>query len=96
MISVPSEFISPLIIIMKWHLTAYMPEVIFDGHVERILSKLRKEEFSNCNVSIDAHEIYYIRECAANATNNIDACGLDKDLIWRIHDWAFAEYKRII
>lgn len=96
MISIPSEFIAPLIIIMEWHLTAYMPEVVFDGRVERILRKLRKEEFSNSNVCIDAYEIYYIRECAANAANNIDACGLDKDLIWRIHDWAFAEYKRII
>ena len=31
---------------------------------------------------------------ASNATNNVDTCGIDKDLVWKIHDWAFTEHKK--
>lgn len=94
MVTVPAEFVAPLIRIFEWHLETYMPEIIFDGRVGRILDELRKAEARKIDACIKEHEIYYIHYCASSATNNIDACGIDKDLVWKIHDWAFAEYKK--
>lgn len=93
MVTIPSEFVTPLIRILEWHLGAYMPEEMFDGRVERILDELRKVEARGIDAYIEEYEIYYIHVCVSNATNNIDACGTDKDLVWKIHDWAFAEHK---
>lgn len=89
MIIISQEFVTPLIRILEWHLETYMPDAIFDGRVKRILDKLRKVD-----AYVEENEIYYIHVCVSNATNNIDACGIDKDLIWKIHDWAFAEHKK--
>ena len=94
MVTIPAEFIAPLIRILEWHLEAYMPEVVFDGRVERILDELRKVEARKIDACVEEHNIYYIHVCASNATNNIDACGIDKNLVWKIHDWAFAAYKK--
>lgn len=95
MVTIPAEFVAPLIRILEWHLETYMPEVIFDGKVKRILDELRKVKSRKIDACIEENEIYYIHVCTSNATNNIDACGIDKDLVWKIHDWAFAEYKKI-
>lgn len=94
MIIIPQEFAHPLIRILEWHLETYMPELIFDGRVERILDELRKVEARKIDVCIEKNDIYYIHVCASNATNNVDACGIDKDLVWKIHDWAFTEHKK--
>lgn len=71
-----------------------MPEVTFDSRVERILDELRKVEARKADACIEKYDIYYIHVCASNATNNADACGVDKDLAWKIHNWAFAEHKK--
>lgn len=94
MITMTSEFIAPVIRILEWHLETYMPETIFDGRVRRILDELRKADARNLEANIEEYEIYYIHYCASDATNNIPECGVDKDLVWKIHDWAFAEYKK--
>ena len=94
MVTIPVEFVIPLIRILEWHLEAYMPEVTFDGRVERILDELRKAEARKMDVCIEKYEIYYMDVCVSNAINSIDTCGVDKDLAWKIHDWAFAEHKK--
>lgn len=94
MITIPSEFVVPIISILEWHLRAYMPETIFDGRVKRILDELRKADARKVAAIIEEKEIYFIHTCASDATNNIPSCGVGKDLVWRIHDWAFAEYKK--
>ena len=94
MVVIPAEFVAPLIRILERHLETYMPEIIFDGRVGRMLDELKRVEASKIDACIEENEIYYIHVCVSNATNNIDTCGIDKDLVWKIHDWAWAEYKK--
>ena len=93
MIHIPEDYIAPLARILEWHLKAYMPEVIFDTRTKRILDKLYKTDISGCGVTIEGNEIYYIKECAANAINNPNECGIDKELSWEIFNWASREHR---
>ena len=53
MVTIPAEFVAPMIRILEWHLETYMPEVIFDGKVERMLDELRKVEAHKIDVCIE-------------------------------------------
>lgn len=93
MINVPKQYIDPLIQLIEWHKSAYMPERSFDIQLNRILEKLYKESHSDDIINLEFTDLFFIDECVSNATNNFDEHKINKDLVWEMYDWIRAERK---
>lgn len=87
MIVIPENLIICLITIIEWHLDAYVPEVMFNLRLERILDRLYGKNKSNGVVQVEETDLYFINECLSNAKNNLDECGVEEPLVQEAYDW---------
>ena len=46
------------------------------------------------SVYMEEKELSYLKECASDAVNYADECGINKDTLWRIADWAQEEREK--
>ena len=95
MVTIPSQFTDCVKNIINWHLNTYIPEQVFNVHLERVLEQLYKRNLVNGTVQIKESELYYISECVSDATSNVDECGVERSLVWKVFDWIKAERKRV-
>lgn len=95
MVIIPNNLAESIKTIINWHLDAYVPEAVFNTHLERILEHFFERNMIDGTVQVAENELYYINECVSNATNNADECGVEQSLVWEIYDWIVAERKRV-
>lgn len=94
MVNIPEEFAESIKTIVEWHLSVYVPDIIFDSHLKRILEHFFERNMVDGKVQLEENELYYINECVSNAINNIPECGIERNVAWNIHDWVVEERKR--
>lgn len=94
MVSIPKTLAESIKVIIEWHLATYVPDIMFDHHLNRILEHFFERNLVDGMAQVEETELYYINECVSNATNNIPECGVEKSVVWDIYDWVVAERKK--
>lgn len=82
---VPKEYIEPIKTLVKWLEDEYGYDDIFDEH---LFMQLKDKILCDGDVELSGAELRNIRDCASTATNYADECGIDKETIWNIWEWA--------
>lgn len=90
MLTIPEKYAENIKQIIEWHLETYVPEIIFDTRIKRILEQLGKESI----VQLEDNELYFLNECVANAKTNAPECGVEKNIVDEIFDWIYPEYRK--
>lgn len=79
---------------VDWHLSSYMPSVELNIMLNRILEHFSTRNMVDGVAQLEEKELYYLKECASDAINYADECGIDKDTLWNIADWAQEEREK--
>lgn len=93
-IPVPTEYNDAIVKIIDWHLVTYVPEEIFCTRLNRILECFFEKNLINSVAQIERKDLYFLNGCIADAINNAEECGVNKDFLWEIHDWIVDERKK--
>lgn len=95
MVFIPEKFTENIKEIIEWHLATYVPDIMFDIHLNRILERFSERNMVDGMVELEESELYYINECASDATNNVPECGVEESIVWDIYNWVVAERKKV-
>ncbi len=94
MVDIPKKYNQDIQKIVDWHLSAYMPSVEFNIMLKRILEHFFTRNMVDGVAQLEEKELYYLKECASDAINYADECGIDIDTLRSIADWAQKEREK--
>ena len=94
MVEIPTKFSSSIRQIVEWHKDSFMVDEIFSTRLNRILEHFFERKLVNGTVQIEEKELWFLKECISDATNNIEECGIEKNAVWEIYDWIIAECEK--
>lgn len=94
MVDIPKKYNQDIQKMIDWHLSVYMPSIEFDIMLNRILEHFFTRNLVDGVAQLEEKELSYLKDCASDAINYADECGIDKDTLWNIADWAQEEREK--
>ena len=91
MIKIPEEFISTIRQVVDWYSKAYMHDEYNKACLKRIASDLYNQ--IDGKIQIEEKFLLFIKESVSYAITNISECNIEKDILWKIHDWIYLQQK---
>ncbi len=88
---VPKEYSAHIVEVMDWHSRTYMHDKVLSTRIPRIIEELIKPEEKQ--LPLNEEELYIIAQCISDAISSDEDCGVEKDTLWKIREWADKERK---